>query len=174
MLRSFTTKNNVTNANMTTTTTVIPPTRHRDDSRIWLFMFILLTVIFLVVGGALFGQWYRNHIYCGDYTSCMFSNLSLRNGAIACLTVAAICKLAFWITLIIRCARRNRTIIVYTNAPAPAPTPAPEAGMDLPPYSYPTADKAAEMTPMRICGQCGRATNTPFCGYCGSPAPSPT
>lgn len=143
---------------ITTTTTVVPP--GHDNSRKWLVAFLLLTIIFFATGGGLLGAWYNSPVSCDDFGDCSLGNPGLWNGAIACLAIGAICKLAFWITAIVRCTRRNQTTIIYTNAPG-----AVEAGTSLAPY--PTADKAPGM---RICGHCGRATNTPFCGNCGSQA----
>lgn len=163
-------------------------------SRWWPIGFLLGSIVFFVVGGALFGA-YDNDCLDNFDDDCN-SNNSMFYGGVACCVIGGILKVIFWILLFVWCAQRRRssttTVAVHVNtapagagmagntpstnissqqAPQPTyyypqspPTPAPTYTSSV---QSPGGTTASEKQIMKYCGNCGTAATTPFCSSCG-------
>lgn len=167
------------------------PAKRSHFSKWWPISFLIAAILFFIAGGGLMGGWTASAVDCVDdyyssyssYSSCYKTgNNALFYGAIACLALGGICKLVFWILLIVWCVKRSsRAPIVsasYTYQPinnhtayagaaaVPQPHPAAPAPMyNAPPYQPSTSP--APYSKEKYCPQCGAASTTPFCPQCG-------
>ncbi|PMD21481.1 hypothetical protein NA56DRAFT_645738 [Hyaloscypha hepaticicola] len=172
-----------------------PVTGKAPISKWWPIGVFCSSVFFFALGGGLIGGGSAS-VSCSYYDYSCSDNAGEVNGGLACIAIAAILKLVFWVLLITWCVQRRRarapTTVVYVNAQANA-----EAGTVQKPqpiatvYSAPQRDYTvqqaseygiaaahAEFPPVvekqpitRYCGQCGTGTTTPYCSQCGSQVP---
>jgi hypothetical protein len=171
---------------------VVAPKRSHF-SKWWPLSFFITAIIFFIIGGGLLGGWSASAVDCVDdyyysssyksYTSCYDTgNKGLFYGGVACVALGGICKLIFWILLIVWCVKRSSRVPIsasYTYQPinnyaAPPPPAAPAAAAaaapmyNAPPYqSSPSPAPYNKESTTRYCGQCGAASTTPFCPQCG-------
>jgi len=166
-------------------------------SQWWPIGLLISSVLFFILGGGLLGAWSSSTV-CdyGYFDDICYGNASEYDGGIACIVIAVVLKVAFWIVLIVFCVQRRRSraspsTVVYVNAQAAAEsgnaakaqpqasmysTPQPEFTGVQPAPQYgapaqvqtPVAEKQAVT---RYCGHCGAGNVTPFCAQCGSQVP---
>ncbi|KAK4122211.1 hypothetical protein N657DRAFT_657078 [Parathielavia appendiculata] len=131
-------------------TVTVTPKRSRF-SKWWPLSFFLAAVLFFIIGGALLGTWaastasdcydtyYSGSSYKSSYNkSCSAAADGKFWGGVACVVLGGICKLIFWILLIVWCVKRSSSHAVTTAyayqpvnyAAAPPPT-APAAPAPL-------------------------------------------
>jgi len=175
-----------------TTTTVNAPSM----SRWWPIGFLLASIAFFIIGGALFGTWGSNtYCYYDDIDGylCDGRTSGLFYGGVACCVIAGILKLIFWITLFVWCAWRRRsstTTVVQVNT-APVVTEnkpstnvsAQQTQIDpsAPQSTYYYPQSAPTPAPTYTSVQSQGGMNVPelgnqptkYCGNCGTTATSP-
>ncbi|KAK4095812.1 hypothetical protein N658DRAFT_519533 [Parathielavia hyrcaniae] len=136
------------------TTVTVAPKRSRF-SKWWPISFFIAAVIFFIIGGALIGSWagsaatdcydnyYSGSSYRGSSSSCSTAADGQFWGGVVCIGLGSLCKLVFWILLIVWCVKRSSTHTV-TTAYAYQPVnysaaPPPAAGPAVPPPLYQNA-----------------------------------
>jgi hypothetical protein len=155
--------------------TAPPPQPRPGVSKWWPISVFIAAAIFFIVGGGLAGAWTSSSYYYDDP--------ALFQGAIACLAIGGLCKIAGWILLIIYCVQRRRpqlATVAYVNYPlagyqtAPPQQPgfAPAPPVQSPTPVYPNAQMPPYQQGMgmgpKFCGHCGAPLSSPFCTQCGA------
>jgi hypothetical protein len=155
-------------------------------SRWWPIGLLITSIVFFIIGGGLLGAWsssaacsYYDDGYDTFYTC--GANAGEWDGGVACLVIAALIKIAFWVVLIVRCVQmrhsRAPSTVVYVNAQAAAESgTAPKAQPTTNVYPVPMQDMshaaqapdAEKQVVTKYCGQCGTGTTANFCSQCGS------
>ena len=152
-------------------------TGKKPMSRWWWGSFLIGWLVFVIAGAAILGVWEsKAGLQCSDeedefgevFETCTSEGETpLFYAGVACLGIAGVLHIAYWIALIVWCTRRRhaRQFGYSSN------TYAMETGINKPssfsPYQ-PVPEYPAEQSMGRQCGNCGAVTTGQFCANCGT------